>query len=287
MWHAHEIDMSEDIIQFKSLNANERHFLIYALAFFAASDGIVNENLAQRFSREIQDPEVRCFYGFQYMMENIHSETYAHMLFKLVPDRKERDHLFEAIETIPCIKQKAQWAQKWIEGLSSFAERLAAFAAIEGIFFSGSFCAIFWLMNQGKMPGLSLANQYIARDEGLHVKFACHLFSKLKYKLMTTTMVDLIRSAVTIEKAFVCDSLPVRLLGMNSDSMSQYIEFIADHLLSSLGYEKIFHVDNPYPFMEKLSLQGKTNFFEKRVSEYQKAGAGNGADEAFNTETEF
>jgi len=256
------------------------------------SDGIVLENLAQRFLGEVQVPEARCFYGFQIAMENIHSETYSLLIDTYIKDQAEKTHLFHAIETVPSIQKKAKWAMRWINESASFAERIVAFAAIEGIFFSGSFCSIFWLKKRAKMPGLTFSNELISRDEGLHCDFACLLYSMLEKKLSADTINAIIRDAVAIEKEFVCESLPVSLIGMNSDMMAQYIEFVADRLLVALGHEKIFKASNPFEWMEMISLQGKTNFFEKRVGEYQKSGVMGsvGADTAkasFATDVDF
>lgn len=270
-WTAEEIDLSHDLTDWEKLNDGERHFITHVLAFFAASDGIVNENLAVNFMREVQLPEARCFYGFQIMIENIHSETYSLLIDTYIKDNKEKDRLFNAIETVPCVKRKAEWALRWIAN-GSFAERLIAFAAVEGIFFSGSFCSIFWLKKRGLMPGLSFSNELISRDEGLHCDFACLLYSMLENKLSEEQVTAVIADAVEIEKEFVTDALPVALIGMNAKLMSQYIEFVADRLLDALGCKKIYNVTNPFDFMEMISLQGKTNFFEKRVGEYQKAG---------------
>ena len=271
-WTAEEIDLSTDIRDWeKKLNKDEKHFIKHVLAFFAASDGIVNENLAVNFLNEVQYPEARCFYGFQIMIENIHSETYSLLIDTYINDSDEKDNLFHAFETIPCVTKKGEWALNWISK-GSFAERLIAFAAVEGIFFSGSFCSIFWLKKRGLMPGLSFANELISRDEGLHCDFACLLYSQLNHKLPDETVKQIISNAVSIEKEFVLDALPVKLIGMNGDLMCQYIEFVADRLLNALGYSKIYHAQNPFDFMELISLQGKTNFFEKRVSEYQKSG---------------
>jgi ribonucleoside-diphosphate reductase subunit M2 len=272
-WTAAEIDLSHDQKDWDKLTENEQHFIKHVLAFFAASDGIVLENLAERFLKEVQIPEARCFYGFQLAMENIHSETYSLLIESYIKDLSEKNKLFHAIETIPCIKEKALWALKWINGAESFAERLVAFACVEGIFFSGSFCAIFWLKKRGKMPGLTFSNELIARDEGLHCEFACLLYTTmLKQKLPQKTIHTIVSHAVQIEKEFVCKAIPVHLIGMNADLMSQYIEFVADRLIAALGYEKIWNVKNPFEWMEMISLQGKTNFFEKRVGDYQKAG---------------
>lgn len=270
-WTAEEIDLYQDLKDWESLTKNEKHFITHVLAFFSASDGIVNENLVTAFMEEVQVPEARCFYGFQIMMENIHSETYALLIDTYVKDPVEKDHLFHAIETVECVKKKAEWALKWISQ-GSFVERLVAFAAVEGIFFSGSFCSIFWLKKRGLMPGLTFSNELISRDEGLHCEFACLLYSKLKNKLSQERVFEIIGDAVRIEKEFITDALPAALIGMNSILMSQYIEFVADRWLNALGYAKMFNATNPFDFMEMISLQGKTNFFEKRVGEYQKSG---------------
>ncbi|MBK9285141.1 MAG: ribonucleotide-diphosphate reductase subunit beta [Sphingobacteriaceae bacterium] len=272
-WTAEEIDLASDLQDWNNkLNDNEKHFIKHVLAFFAASDGIVNENLAINFTNEVQYPEARCFYGFQIMMENIHSETYSLLIDTYIKDPVEKDYLLHAVDTVPCVKEKADWALRWI-GNGSFAERLIAFAAVEGIFFSGSFCSIFWLKKRGLMPGLTFSNELISRDEGLHCDFACLLYTNhVKNKLPKEQVTKIIVDAVTIEKKFVVDAIPVKLIGMNSDLMCQYIEFCADRLLLALDCEKYFNASNPFDFMEMISLQGKTNFFEKRVAEYQKAG---------------
>lgn len=281
-WTAEEIDLGKDISDWEHrLNDDERFFISRVLAFFAASDGIVNENLVQRFSAEVQIPEAKCFYGFQIMMENIHSETYSLLIDTYVKDPKEAAYLFNAIETIPFIKQKADWALRWIaDEDTSYAERLIAFAAIEGIFFSGSFAAIFWLKKRGLMPGLTFSNELISRDEGMHTDFACLLFSLLKNRPSPKIVERIIKEAVEVEKPYFTDALPVSLLGMNAVLMCQYIEFVADRLLVSLGNPKLYNSTNPFDFMENISLSGKTNFFEKRVSDYQKAGvmAGHATD---------
>jgi ribonucleoside-diphosphate reductase beta chain len=271
-WTAEEIDLSQDQKDWENLNDGEKHFVSHVLAFFAASDGIVNENLAENFVSEVQYTEAKFFYGFQIAMENIHSETYSLLIDTYIKDPKEKDKLFNAIDTLDCVKQKADWALRWIEN-GSFAERLVAFAAVEGIFFSGSFCSIFWLKKRGLMPGLSFSNELISRDEGLHCDFACLLYNNhLNYKLPVEQVTKIITDAVEIEKYFIVDALPVKLIGMNSDLMCQYIEFVADRLLSELNCPKVYNSKNPFDFMEMISLQGKTNFFEKRVAEYQKAG---------------
>ncbi|MFN8406684.1 MAG: ribonucleoside-diphosphate reductase small subunit [Sphingobacteriaceae bacterium] len=287
-WTAEEIDLSGDLKDWESLNSGERHFISHVLAFFAASDGIVNENLAVNFMREVQVPEARCFYGFQIMMENIHSETYALLIDTYLKDVTEKNRLFHAIDTIPCVKKKAEWALKWIDN-GNFAQRLVAFAAVEGIFFSGSFCSIFWLKKRGLMPGLTFSNELISRDEGLHCEFACLLYSMLKNKLSPQEVTQIIADAVAIEKEFVTDALPVNLIGMNAKLMNQYIEFVADRWLVELGYNKLYEASNPFDFMEMISLQGKTNFFEKRVGDYQKSGvlSTNVKSQAFSLDEDF
>jgi ribonucleoside-diphosphate reductase beta chain len=286
-WTAEEIDLSQDQKDWENLNDNEKHFISHVLAFFAASDGIVNENLAVNFMQEVQMPEARCFYGFQIMMENIHSETYSLLIDTYIKDPKEKDRLFNALETVPCVKKKGEWALKWINS-EDFAERIIAFAAVEGIFFSGSFCSIFWLKKRGLMPGLTFSNELISRDEGLHCDFACLLYGYLQNKLTEERVHSIIRDAVTIEQEFVTDALPVNLIGMNAKNMAQYIEFVADRLLVSLGYSKIYNATNPFDFMEMISLQGKTNFFEKRVAEYQKAGVmSERTENAFSLDEDF
>ncbi|XP_026382044.1 ribonucleoside-diphosphate reductase small chain [Papaver somniferum] len=270
-WTAEEVDLSQDQRQWEALTPDERHFITHVLAFFAASDGIVLENLAGRFMKEVQISEARAFYGFQIAIENIHSEMYSLLLESYIKDSNEKNRLFRAIETVPCVKRKADWALKWIDGSETFAERIIAFACVEGIFFSGSFCAIFWLKKRGLMPGLTFSNELISRDEGLHCDFACMLYGLLKQKLSEEKVKGIIADAVVIEREFVCDALPCALVGMNGDLMSQYIEFVADRLLEALGYSKLYNVSNPFDWMELISLQGKTNFFEKRVGEYQKA----------------
>ena len=271
-WTAEEIDLSQDLKDWANLSDGERHFIKHVLAFFAASDGIVNENLAENFVAEVQYTEAKFFYGFQIAIENIHSETYSLLIDTYVKDSKEKDYLFNAIETMDCVGKKADWALKWIEN-GSFQERLIAFAAVEGIFFSGSFCSIFWMKKRGLMPGLTFSNELISRDEGLHCDFACLLYNNHTVNKLDPKMVQsIIEDAVTIEKEFVTDALPVKLIGMNAELMCQYIEFVADRLLGELGCEKIYYATNPFDFMDMISLQGKTNFFEKRVAEYQKAG---------------
>lgn len=272
-WTAEEIDLHQDVVDWANkLNDNERYFIKHILAFFAASDGIVNENLAENFVAEVQYTEAKFFYGFQIAMENIHSETYSLLIDTLIKDSAEKDKLFNAIDTLDCVKKKADWALNWIEN-GTYAERLIAFAAVEGIFFSGSFCSIFWLKKRGLMPGLSFSNELISRDEGMHCDFACLLYNQhLVNKLPKSRVEKIIVDAVEIEKEFITEALPVSLIGMNSKLMIQYIEFVADRLLVELGNDKVYNSENPFDFMEMISLQGKTNFFEKRVAEYQKAG---------------
>ncbi|WP_116105960.1 ribonucleotide-diphosphate reductase subunit beta [Lewinella sp. IMCC34191] len=288
-WTAEEIDLSADLNDWNNkLNDNERYFIKHVLAFFAASDGIVNENLAENFVAEVQYTEAKFFYGFQIMMENIHSETYSLLIDTYISDTAEKDHLFNAIETMPCVQKKAEWALRWIDN-GSFAERIIAFAAVEGIFFSGSFCSIFWLKKRGLMPGLTFSNELISRDEGMHCDFACLLYNDhIQHKLAPGMVTKIIKDAVEIEKEFVSDSLPVNLIGMNADMMCQYIEFVADRLLVELGEEKVWKVENPFPWMDMINLQGKTNFFEKRVGEYQKAGVTSDREkQAFSLDEDF
>lgn len=270
-WRAEEVDLSSDLSDWEKMNPNEQHFIKRVLAFFAASDGIVNENLAENFLREVQYTEAKMFYGFQLMMENIHTEMYSLLIDTYVKDPKEKLELFRAINSLELIKKKAQWALKWIKS-PNFSERLIAFCAVEGIFFSGSFCAIFWLKNRGLMPGLATSNEFISRDEGFHCEFACHLYKyHVKNKPSEERVKEIIKEAVDIEKEFITDALPVELIGMNSKLMSTYIEFVADHWLKVLGYKELYGSQNPFAFMDYISLLGKTNFFEKRVSEYKKA----------------
>ncbi|MEJ6506453.1 MAG: ribonucleotide-diphosphate reductase subunit beta [Crocinitomicaceae bacterium] len=288
-WTAEEIDLSPDLIDWENkLNDDEKHFIKHVLAFFAASDGIVNENLAENFLAEVQYTEAKFFYGFQISMENVHSETYSLLIDSYIKDSDEKKHLFNAIDTLDCVKKKAEWALRWIDK-GSYAERLIAFAAVEGIFFSGSFCSIFWLKKRGLMPGLAFSNELISRDEGLHCDFACLLYTKHLVNMLPKEQVEaIIKDAVEIEKEFVTDALPVRLIGMNSVLMSQYIEFVADRLLVELGNEKVYNTTNPFDFMEMISIQGKTNFFEKRVGEYQKAGVLTGEnDKDFTVDEDF
>jgi ribonucleotide reductase beta subunit family protein with ferritin-like domain len=269
MWRAEEIDFSKDMAHWEKLSEKEQHFIKMILAFFAASDGIVLENLGMRFLSEVQLPEARAAYGFQLMMENVHSETYSLLIDTYIKDDAEKKKLFEAIDNFPCIKKKADWAIKWIQdNRSSFAARLIAFACVEGIFFSGAFCSIYWLKKRGLMPGLTFSNELISRDEGMHTDLAVMLFNKLNKKLNKTKIKEIVREAVAIEKEFICEALPCKLIGMNSKLMSQYIEFVADRLLVQLGCTKEFKSENPFDFMEMISLEGKTNFFEKKVSDY-------------------
>ena len=272
-WTAEEIDLGQDVFDWENkLNSDEQHFVKHVLAFFAASDGIVNENLAINFLNEVQYTEAKFFYGFQIMMENIHSETYSLLIDTLVKDKDEQHFLFNAIDTIPAVKKKADWALKWINS-ESFVDRLIAYAAVEGIFFSGSFCSIFWLKKRGLLPGLTFSNELISRDEGMHCDFACHIYNQhIQNKVKPERIKEIICGALEIEKEFILEALPVRLIGMNSDLMSQYLEFVTDRLLIALGVSKVYNSENPFDFMQNIALQGKTNFFEKRVAEYQKAG---------------
>jgi len=289
IWTAEEIDFQQDINDWENkLTDDERYFIKHVLAFFAASDGIVNENLAENFVKEVQYTEAKFFYGFQLAMENVHSETYSLMIDTYIKDDKEKDYLFNAIDTFPPVRKKADWALEWIDN-GSFAERLIAFAAVEGIFFSGSFCSIFWMKKRGLMPGLTFSNELISRDEGLHMEFAVLLYNDhLKNKLPKEKVQHIITTAVEIEKEFITESLPVRLIGMNADLMSQYIEFVADRLLTELGNDKVYNATNPFDFMDMINLQGKTNFFEKRVGEYQKAGVKSGTeDQKFSLDADF
>jgi len=284
MWRAEEIDLSKDIGHWESLNDKERYFLKMILAFFAASDGIVLENIGMRFLSEVQLPEARAAYGFQLMMENVHSEVYSLLIDTYIRDEKEKSKLFNALEEFPCIKKKADWAIKWIEDKrSSFAARLVAFACVEGIFFSGAFCSIYWMKKRGLMPGLTFSNELISRDEGMHTDLGCLLFSKLNNKLNKQKIREIVKEAVVIEKEFICEALPCKLIGMNAKLMSQYIEFVADRLLVQLGYNKIYKVSCPFDFMEMISLEGKTNFFEKRVGEYSLV-SDKRSDKAFDIE---
>ncbi len=274
IWTVEELDLSKDTRDWEQkLNDDERHFIENILAFFAGSDGIVLENLAQRFCNEIQIPEAKCFYGFQIAIENIHSEMYSLLIDTLVSDNEKKAKLFNAIDTIPSVGKKANWALKWIKDKdASYATRLIAFAAVEGIFFSGAFCSIFWLKKRGLMPGLTSSNELISRDEGLHTEFAVLIYSYLENKLSEDQVKEILTEAVEIEKEFIIDSIPCKLIGMNSTMMTEYIEFVADRLMVQLGYNKIYNANNPFSFMEMISMEGKTNFFERRVTEYSKAG---------------
>ena len=287
-WTAEEIDLHQDLNDWNSkLNDDERYFIKHILAFFAASDGIVNENLAENFVNEVQYSEAKFFYGFQIMMENIHSETYSLLIDTYVKDEKEKDTLFKAIENFPAIKKKADWALKWIES-PSFAERLIAFAAVEGIFFSGAFCSIFWLKKRGLLPGLTFSNELISRDEGMHCDFAVHLHNThMVNKVPKERIKEIIIDALNIEREFITESLPISLIGMNAKLMTQYLEFVTDRLLMEFGCEKVYDATNPFDFMEMISLEGKTNFFEKRVSEYQKAGVKSGGTGAISFDADF
>ena len=280
-WTLEELDFSKDLQHWNELSDNERFFIKNILAFFAGSDGIVNENLGVRFMNEVNLPEARAFYGFQIMMENIHNETYSAMIETLVSNSIEKNELFHAIERLPCVKEKASWAMKWIQDEQScFAKRLVAFACVEGIFFSGAFCAIFWIKERGILPGLTTSNEFIARDESLHTEFAILLYSKLYEKLPEDIIQDIVRDAVKIESKFIIESLPCALLGMNAELMDLYIKFVADRLLVQLGARKLFNVKNPFPFMEKICLEGKANFFEHRESNYAKANVRSDNSEA-------
>merc|ERR1712060_1002703 len=271
-WTAEEIDLSSDAKDWEGLSSDEQHFIKHILAFFAASDGIVLENLSGQFSVEVQVPEARAFYGFQIAMENIHSETYSLLIEQYIRDPAEKDMVFDAIHTMPAVEAKAQWAIQWMNDENCFAERIVAFAAVEGILFSGSFCAIYWLKKRGLMPGLTFSNELISRDEGLHAEFACMLYGMLQHPLPEDVVHDIIRGAVDVERKFICEALSCDLIGMNNELMTRYIEFVADRLLTALGHSKLFGASNPFDWMELISLQGKTNFFEKRVGDYQKAG---------------
>lgn len=287
-WTTEEVDLSRDLEHWNNLSNDERHFISHVLAFFAASDGIVNENLVERFSQEVQITEARCFYGFQIAIENIHSEMYSMLIETLISDPSEKEFLFNAVETLPCVKKKADWALKWINSKhATFGERIIAFAAVEGIFFSGSFASIFWLKKRGLMPGLTFSNELISRDEGLHCDFACLLFTHLVQKPSEQRIIDIIRDAVTIEQEFLSQALPVSLIGMNCDLMCQYIEFVADRLLNEIGCKKIYNSTNPFDFMNIISTDGKTNFFEKKVGEYQKEGVIDSGDTNFKIDADF
>jgi ribonucleoside-diphosphate reductase beta chain/ribonucleoside-diphosphate reductase subunit M2 len=273
-WTAEEIDLASDLSDWDTLNKDEKHYISHVLAFFAASDGIVNENLALRFYQDVQLAEARCFYGLQMAIENIHSETYSLLIETYIKNPKEKDKLFHAIDNLSCVGEKAKWAMKWIHSNDSFAERLIAFAAVEGLFFSGSFCSIFWLKKRGLMPGLCTSNEFISRDEGLHCEFACLLYHLLAedQKVPVSRLQDIFREAVSIEKSFISEALPVPLIGIKAERMKEYIEFVADHWLIKLGSPPLYHTPNPFEWMDLISLEGKTNFFEKRVSEYQRPG---------------
>jgi ribonucleoside-diphosphate reductase beta chain len=289
-WIPEEIDLSKDMRDWQEkLNDNERHFIKYILGFFAGSDGIVMENLSMRFTREIGTPEAKFFYACQNLMESVHSETYSLLIDTYIENKQEKLDILRAIQTIPCVQKKAEWALQWIDNKdASFATRLLAFAVIEGIFFSGAFCSIFWLKQRGLMPGLTVSNEFISRDEGLHTEFACLLYGKLANKLQKHDAHKIIREAVKIEKQFITKALPCELIGMNAKLMAQYIEFVADRLSQQLGYSKIYHAANPFPFMERISLESKDNFFEKRVTTYQKANtAGDAEKKKFATDEDF
>ena len=278
-WTAEEVDLSNDMIDWNKLSSNEQHFIKYVLAFFAASDGIVNENLATRFYNDVGLAEAKAFYAFQMMIESIHSEMYSLLIDTYVKDSNEKKDLFNAIDTVPCVSKKAEWALKWIDSNKSFEERLIAFACVEGIFFSSSFCSIYWLKKRGLMPGLSFSNELISRDENMHCEFACLLSSVSDVKVSRERILEILTEAVDIERIFCSNSIPVELIGMNSKLMIQYVEFIADRLLNMLGQDKFYNSKNPFDFMESISLQGKSNFFEKRVGDYKKAGVGNSKEE--------
>ena len=286
-WRAEEIDLTKDLAHWDGLSNDERYYISMILAFFAASDGIVLENLAQRFMSDVQVSEVRAFYGFQIAMENIHNESYSILIETYIKDSIEKDRLFKAIDNFPCIKKKSDWAQKWIhDNRSSFATRLVAFACVEGIFFSGAFCSIFWLKKRGLMPGLTFSNELISRDEALHCEFAILLYSKLVKKIGKTRIHEIIKEAVEIETEFICEALPCRLIGMNSQMMTQYIQFVADRLCVQLGYEKIYNVTNPCDFMELISLESKSNMFERKIGDYALANKSN-SDIAFDLNEDF
>lgn len=288
-WTVEEVDLARDLNDWNKLTDNEKHFVSHVLAFFAASDGIVNENLLERFSKEVQIKEAKCFYGFQIMIENIHSEMYSLLIETYIQDEEKRDYLFRAIENIESVKKKANWCFKWIESTEDYAMRLVAFACVEGLFFSASFASIFWLKKRGLMPGLTFSNELISRDEGLHYKFAVLMHSYLSKKCDKEKIQQIVTEAVEIEKEFVTDSLPVSLIGMNCDSMCRYVEFVADSILSDFGCQKVYNSSNPFDFMENISLQGKTNFFEKRVAEYQKGYVGipGGNTQHFSVDEDF
>jgi ribonucleoside-diphosphate reductase subunit M2 len=285
-WRAEEIDLSKDLTHWECLNDEERYFISMILAFFAASDGIVLENLASRFMNDVQLSEARAFYGFQIAMENIHSESYSLLIDTYIKDNEQKDKLFNAITHVPCIKKKSDWAQKWIhDHRSSFATRLVAFACVEGIFFSGAFCSIYWLKKRGLMPGLTFSNELISRDEALHCEFAILLYNKLQKKIDKARIHEIIKEAVEIETEFICEALPCKLIGMNAELMTQYIKFVADRLAVQLGYKKIYNATNPFDFMDLISLEGKTNFFERKVAEYSLANKN--SEDAFNFTDDF
>jgi ribonucleoside-diphosphate reductase subunit M2 len=288
-WTVEEVDLSKDLTHWGELKEEEKYFISHVLAFFAASDGIVNENLVERFMQEVQIPEARCFYGFQIAIENIHSEMYSLLIDTYIRDPVERNHLFNAIETVPAVKKKAEWALNWISAdKASYAERIIAYASVEGIFFSGSFAAIFWLKKRGLMPGLTFSNELISRDEGLHTDFACLMFRHLVNKPTEKRIKEIVCEAVKIETEFLTEALPVRLIGMNCQLMTLYIQFVADRLLTELECSKVYNVENPFDFMENISLDGKTNFLEKRVAEYQKAGVmSKNDDKKFTLDADF
>lgn len=287
-WTTEEVPLAQDVIDWRDkLNDDERYFVKHILGFFAGSDGMVMENLQTNFSHEVKIPEARQFYAYQVFNESIHSQQYALLIDALISDDNERDSLFRSIETIPAIGKKAKWAQKWLDNNKSFAERLVAWVCIEGLLFSGSFCAIFWLRNRGVMPGLGLSNEFISRDEGMHQQFGELMYSKLVNKLPAETVALIVAEAVENEKEFICDAIPCKMIGMNSDLMSQYIEFVADRILVALGYPRKYNSENPFDFMELISLQGKTNFFEKKVAEYQRAGVMNVEENVFGLDADF
>ena len=286
-WTTEEIDLTNDLRDWEKLSQDEQKYIKYVLAFFAASDGIIVENLAQKFCNEVQYPEARAFYSFQSAMEQIHSETYSLLIDTYIKSTEEKKFLFNAINNIPIVRKKADWALKWINNDNNFSERLIGFVIVEGLFFSASFCAIYWLKKRGLMPGLTFSNELISRDEGLHCNFGCLIYSKLSNKISSENIYNMIKEAIEIEKEFVSESLPVELIGMNSKLMIQYIEFIADRLLIQLGYEKLYNVLNPFEWMDMISLQGKTNFFEKRVGEYQKANIMNNKKNEFIIDEDF
>lgn len=287
-WTVEEVQLNQDVVDWREkLNDDERHFIKHILGFFAGSDGMVMENLNNNFAEEVTDPSARMFYAYQAFNESVHSEQYSLLLDALIEDEAERNRLFEAIETIPAVGKKAAWAEKYFSRDRSFAERLVAWVCVEGLLFSGSFCAIFWLRNRGLMPGLGLSNEFISRDEGLHQQFGELLYSKLENKLPLDVVKSIVEEAVANEKDFICDAIPCRMIGMNSELMSQYIEFVADRIFTALGYPKQFNAENPFDFMELISLEGKSNFFERRVSEYQKAGVMNAEDNVFAIDGDF